>query len=153
MGILRKIKNRLKIVAGGEAPRPAATYSTATPAPAPMAAPPPPPPRMSAEAAKAAIEADIKAEKILIYMKGTPKAPSCGFSAAVVDMFDQLGVPYATRDVVAEPAIRAGIKEITDWPTIPQVFVGHEFIGGCDITREMFENGELKAAVEQALQS
>jgi monothiol glutaredoxin len=154
MGIRRRILNKLKIL-GGDDVRPATRYSTATPTEAPRkAAPPPPPPKtLSPEEAKAQIEADIAAHKLLVFMKGTPAAPMCGFSAAVVDMFNQLGVPYETRNVLADPALRQGIKDITDWPTIPQVFVGHEFIGGCDITREMFESGELKTAVTAALEA
>lgn len=157
MGIRRRIINKLKIIAGGDEPRPASRYSTATPdssgSTTAKAAPPPPPPKMmTAEEAKAQIEADVAEHKLLVYMKGTPNAPMCGFSAAVADIFNQLGVPYETRNVLADPAIRQGIKDFTDWPTIPQVFVGHEFIGGCDITREMHESGELKTAVTAALE-
>ncbi len=153
MGIRRRILNKLKIIAGNEE-RPASQYSTATPSGTPAkAAPPPPPPKfMTAEEAKAQIEADVAANKLLVYMKGTPSAPMCGFSAAVADIFNQLGVPYETRNVLDDPAIRQGIKDFTDWPTIPQVFVGHEFIGGCDITREMHESGELKEMVEKVLE-
>ncbi len=151
MGILRRIKNRLPIVGGSDEKRPAATY---TPPPRKEAAPPPPPPpAMSAEEVQAEIDAAVKANPVLIYMKGTPNAPQCGFSAAVVDIFQQLGVPFETRNVLADPAIRQGIKDYTDWPTIPQVFVGGEFIGGCDITVEMSENGELKTLVEETLQA
>ena len=151
MGIQGRIKNRLKIVAGGE-PRPANRYSTAPPTPEPREAAPPPPPPMSAEAATAQIEADVLTHKVLVYMKGTPKAPMCGFSAAVAGIFDQLGVPYETRNVLDDPAIRTAIKDYSDWPTIPQVYVNHEFIGGCDITRQMHENGELEAMVKAALE-
>jgi len=155
MGIRRRILNKLKIIAGGEE-RPASQYSTATPpggeAPRKAAPPPPPPKFMTDEEATAQIEADVAAHKLLVYMKGTPSAPQCGFSAAVADVFNQLGVPYETRNVLDDPAIRKQIKEFTDWPTIPQVFVGHEFIGGCDITREMHESGELKTMVEKVLE-
>lgn len=153
MGILGRIKNRLKIVAGAE-PRPASNYSTAPPTPSQTREPAPPPkPPMTAEEAKAQIDADVKEHALLIYMKGTPSAPMCGFSAAVVDVFDQLGVPYETRNVLEEPAIRQGIKDFSDWPTIPQVFVNHEFIGGCDITRQMHEQGELEPLVKAALEA
>ncbi|MCO4772194.1 MAG: Grx4 family monothiol glutaredoxin [Deltaproteobacteria bacterium] len=108
---------------------------------------------MTSEEARTQIEGDIAAHKLLIYMKGTPNAPMCGFSAAVADIFGQLGVPFETRNVLADPAIRSEIKEVTDWPTIPQIFVGHEFIGGCDIVREMHESGELKTAVTAALEA
>ena len=155
MGIRRRILKKLKIL-GSDDVRPASRYSTATPSPsegAKKAAPAPPPPKMmTAEEAKAQIEADVAEHKLLIFMKGTRNAPMCGFSAAVVDMFNQLGVPYETRNVLADPAVRQSIKDFTDWPTIPQIFVAHEFIGGCDITREMFESGDLKKAVVAALE-
>lgn len=161
MGIRSRIKNRLKIVLGGGEERPASRYSTtATGTGVPSEGEPkppiertPPPPPMTAEEAKAQIEADVAAHPVIIYMKGTAQAPMCGFSAAVADIFGQLGVPFETRNVLAEPAVRQAIKDYTDWPTIPQVFVGHEFIGGCDIVREMHESGELKTQVEAALQA
>lgn len=151
MGILGRIKNRLKIVAGGE-PRPANRYTTSPPRPEPREPAPPPKPMMTAEEATALIDADVKEHKVLVFMKGTRTAPMCGFSAAVVDVFDQLGVPYETRNVLAEPAIRQAIKDYSDWPTIPQVYVNHEFIGGCDITRQMHEQGELEPLVKAALE-
>ena len=150
MGILGRIKNRLKIIAG-DPPRPASTYTP--PPPRPAATPAPAPSRVSLSPAdvKAKIEADIAAHKIVIYMKGTRGAPQCGFSAAAVDVFEQLGVPFETRNVLDDPAIRTVIKEVTQWPTIPQIFVGGEFIGGTDILRELHEKGELKAMVEKAM--
>ncbi len=149
MGILRRIKNRLPIVGGSDEKRPAATY---TPPPRKEAAPPPPPPpAMSAEEVQAEIDAAVKANPVLIYMKGTPNAPQCGFSAAVVDIFQQLGVPFETRNALATPETRQGIKDYSDWPTIPQIFLGGEFIGGCDIVREMHASGELKTEVEKVL--
>jgi len=99
------------------------------------------------------IEEEIKAHKVLIYMKGTPEVPQCGFSAATVRLFDSLGVPYATVDVLADPEIRRGIKEYSSWPTIPQVYVGGEFIGGCDIVHEMHDRGELEPLLKKALAS
>lgn len=150
MGILRRIKNRLPIVGTGNEDRPAASYSPPPPGAAAAERPAPPPPK-TPEDIRALIEADVTANKIVIYMKGSARAPQCGFSARVVDIFNQLQVPYETRDVLAEPAIRQGIKEYTDWPTIPQVFVAGEFLGGCDIAIEMHENGELKTLVEETL--
>jgi len=99
------------------------------------------------------IEEEIKAHKVLIYMKGTPEVPQCVFSAATVRLFDSLGVPYATVDVLADPEIRRGIKEYSSWPTIPQVYVGGEFIGGCDIVHEMHDRGELEPLLKKALAS
>ncbi|WP_298918490.1 Grx4 family monothiol glutaredoxin [uncultured Algimonas sp.] len=81
---------------------------------------------------------------VVLYMKGTPTFPQCGFSSTVVQVFDYLGVDYSSVNVLEDPAVRQGIKDINNWPTIPQVFVKGEFIGGCDIVREMFESGELR---------
>ncbi|BAF89436.1 MULTISPECIES: Grx4 family monothiol glutaredoxin [Azorhizobium] len=87
----------------------------------------------------------ISENDIMVFMKGTPAMPRCGFSGAVVQILNTLGVPYATLDVLEDPFVREGIKEFTNWPTIPQVFVKGEFIGGCDIVREMAQKGELQA--------
>jgi monothiol glutaredoxin len=96
----------------------------------------------------ALIDADVKAHKVLLYMKGNPAAPQCGFSAAVADILQRSGVPFETRDVTVDSELRSGVKAYTDWPTLPQVFIGHEFVGGCDILREMDQNGELKELLE-----
>jgi monothiol glutaredoxin len=97
------------------------------------------------------IESEVKSNKVIIYMKGTKDAPQCGFSAAVVDVFNMLGVSFETRDVLSNSELREGIKKYTNWPTIPQIFIDGKFIGGCDITREMFASGELKKLVEGVL--
>ncbi len=93
---------------------------------------------------QAAIKSKIDANPVMLFMKGTPQFPQCGFSAAIVQILDYLGVDYASENVLADPAVRQGIKDYSDWPTIPQLYVKGEFVGGCDIVREMFENGELK---------
>ena len=90
------------------------------------------------------IKQDIKDNTVVLYMKGTPVFPQCGFSAAVVQILTQMGVKFKGIDVLADPAIRQGIKEFSSWPTIPQLYVKGEFVGGCDIVREMFETGELQ---------
>ena len=90
------------------------------------------------------IQADIDANSILLFMKGNKMAPQCGFSAQVVHILMELGVSFETRDVLLDNELREGIKEFSDWPTIPQLYVGGEFIGGCDIVMEMFQNGELQ---------
>ncbi len=95
------------------------------------------------------IESEVKSNKVIVYMKGTKDAPQCGFSAAVVDVFNMLGVPFETRDVLSDTELREGIKKYSNWPTVPQVFIDGKFIGGCDITREMFANGELKKLIEE----
>ena len=86
----------------------------------------------------------VKSHKVLLFMKGNRQVPQCGFSATVVQMLDQLLPEYATVDVLQHPEIRAGIKEYSSWPTVPQLYVDGEFQGGCDIVREMYENGELQ---------
>jgi monothiol glutaredoxin len=86
----------------------------------------------------------VNENDVVLYMKGTPVFPQCGFSSTVVQVFDYLGVNYASVNVLEDPEIRQGIKDVNNWPTIPQVFVKGEFIGGCDIVREMFESGELR---------
>ncbi|WP_067734411.1 Grx4 family monothiol glutaredoxin [Novosphingobium naphthalenivorans] len=84
---------------------------------------------------------------IVLFMKGVPQAPQCGFSAAVVKVLAALGQPYASVNVLEDPFIREGIKEYSDWPTIPQLYVKGEFVGGSDIVREMYDSGELQALV------
>lgn len=96
---------------------------------------------------KEQIQKDISENKIMIYMKGTPDLPQCGFSKAVVDVFQELCVKFQTRDVLSDPKLRQGIKAFTNWPTIPQVYINGEFVGGCDITLEMYKSGELKKMV------
>jgi len=90
------------------------------------------------------IKQDISDNPVVLYMKGTPVFPQCGFSAAVVQILTHMGVKFKGIDVLADPALRQGIKDFSSWPTIPQLYVKGEFVGGCDIVREMFESGELK---------
>lgn len=98
------------------------------------------------------ITADVEKHPVILYVKGDRKIPMCGFSKAVMDMFESLGVPFETRDVLTEPGVRDGIKKFTSWPTIPQVFIGGKFIGGCDIVRDLHQSGELETLVKQATQ-
>jgi monothiol glutaredoxin len=83
-------------------------------------------------------------------MKGTPVFPQCGFSAAVVQILNHLGVRFSSVDVLTDPEVRQGIKQFANWPTVPQLYVKGEFVGGCDIVREMFETGELAQTFDQA---
>jgi len=99
----------------------------------------------------AKIQATIDENKIVIFMKGSPSFPMCGFSAATIEVFNALEVPYETVDVLQDPEIREGIKIFSRWPTIPQVYVAGKFLGGCDIVREMHAGGELKHTIEKAL--
>ena len=91
------------------------------------------------------IRDEIGKNEVLLFMKGTPVFPQCGFSAAVVDVLSQLGVKFHGINILIDPELREGIKEFSQWPTIPQLYVKGEFIGGCDIVREMAEAGELQA--------
>jgi len=86
---------------------------------------------------------DIKSNDVVLYMKGSPVFPQCGFSARVVGILTHLGVKFKGVDVLQDPSIRQGIKEFANWPTIPQLYVKGEFVGGCDIVTEMFQSGEL----------
>ena len=90
----------------------------------------------------------VSENDVVLYMKGTPTFPQCGFSSTVVQVLDYLGADYESVNVLEDPEIRQGIKAYNNWPTIPQVFVKGEFIGGCDIVREMFESGELRQLME-----
>lgn len=92
----------------------------------------------------------IGENEIVVFMKGVPAAPKCGFSAGVVKVLDAIGRPYLGVDVLDDPFLREGIKEFSDWPTLPQVYVKGEFVGGCDIVREMYASGELQALFGQA---
>ncbi len=91
------------------------------------------------------IRDQIKSNRVVLYMKGTPQFPQCGFSATVVEILNRSGVTdYLAVNVLADDAIRQGIKEYANWPTIPQLYVNGEFVGGCDILREMYQAGELQ---------
>ncbi|MGB1548001.1 MAG: Grx4 family monothiol glutaredoxin [Alphaproteobacteria bacterium] len=89
------------------------------------------------------IRDDISENSVVLFMKGSPAFPQCGFSAAVVEILSRMGVKFKGIDVLSDPDLRQGIKEFSDWPTVPQLYVHGEFIGGCDIVREMYESGEL----------
>tara|TARA_B100000427_G_scaffold2650_1_gene2608 strand:+ start:1563 stop:1877 length:315 start_codon:yes stop_codon:yes gene_type:complete len=99
---------------------------------------------MTEQTIKNQIEEDIKTNNILLFMKGNKMAPQCGFSAQVVHILNNVGIEYETRDVLQDEELRQGIKEYTNWPTIPQLYVNQEFVGGCDIITEMFQSGELQ---------
>lgn len=90
------------------------------------------------------IRDEISKNDVLLFMKGTPVFPQCGFSAAVVDVLSEVGVKFHGINVLIDPEVREGIKAFSQWPTVPQLYVKGEFVGGCDIIREMFETGELQ---------
>ena len=96
----------------------------------------------------ARIQQEIDENQVVLFMKGTPMFPQCGFSAAVTQALTVMGVKFKGVDVLPDPALRDGIKEFTNWPTIPQLYVKGEFVGGCDIIREMYESGELKTLLD-----
>ena len=98
---------------------------------------------------QARIATAVNAADVLLFMKGTPLFPQCGFSSKAIAILDHLGVEYATIDVLQDQGIRQGIKEFSDWPTIPQLYVKGEFVGGSDIVREMFNAGELQALMAE----
>jgi monothiol glutaredoxin len=94
------------------------------------------------------IDKEITDNEICLFMKGTPDAPQCGFSMAVSNMLKLLEVKYKGVNVLENQSLREGIKKFSDWPTIPQLYIKKEFVGGCDIVKEMYENGELKKILE-----
>jgi len=100
------------------------------------------------EQVKNLINNEIISNEVCLFIKGTPDAPQCGFSMALINMFKILEVKYKGINVLENPALREGIKEFSDWPTIPQLYIKSEFIGGSDIVKEMYENGELKKILE-----
>lgn len=91
----------------------------------------------------------VDQKDVVVFMKGTPTFPQCGFSSTVVQILDYIGADYGAVNVLEDPEIRQGIKDVNNWPTIPQVFVKGEFIGGCDIVKEMFETGELRTMMTE----
>jgi monothiol glutaredoxin len=95
------------------------------------------------------IRQQVSDNPVVLFMKGTPVFPQCGFSATVVQILSHMGVKFKGIDVLADSSVREGIKEFSSWPTIPQLYVKGEFIGGCDIIREMFETGELQQVFEE----
>ena len=105
---------------------------------------------MSDTAVTQQIRSEIEANPVTLFMKGTPVFPQCGFSARVVQILSHMGVPFHGVNVLADPEIREGIKTFSNWPTIPQLYVKGEFVGGCDIVTEMFQSGELGTLLTEA---
>ena len=100
------------------------------------------------EQVKNLINNEITSNEVCLFIKGTPDAPECGFSMALINMFKILEVKYKGINVLENPFLRQGIKDFSDWPTIPQLYIKSEFVGGSDIVKEMYENGELKKILE-----
>ncbi len=105
---------------------------------------------MTDQATLDAIDKAVKSNDVVLFMKGTPTFPQCGFSSTVVQVLDYLGVDYVSTNVLENAALRDGIKQYANWPTIPQLYVKGEFVGGCDIIKEMFETGELKQMLTES---
>ncbi|MCZ2158631.1 Grx4 family monothiol glutaredoxin [Bartonella sp. 220] len=95
------------------------------------------------------IDNEIKKNDVILFMKGTPDAPQCGFSGQVVQILDYLGVEYKGINILASNELRQGIKDYSNWPTIPQLYIKGEFVGGCDIVKEMFQNDELQEMLKE----
>jgi len=95
------------------------------------------------------IQGDVTGNPVMLYMKGTAMFPQCGFSARVVQILTHLGVPFQTANVLEDPELREGVKQYSNWPTVPQLYVKGEFIGGCDIVTEMFQSGELETLLAE----
>ena len=102
------------------------------------------------EATRSRIASTIGSDRVVLFMKGDRQMPQCGFSATVVQILDTLVPDYTTVDVLADPGVRQGIKEFSSWPTVPQLYVDGDFVGGCDIIREMYQSGELQKTLEKA---
>ncbi len=96
------------------------------------------------------IKADIENNKVVLFMKGTPDFPQCGFSSATVQLLRKFPYPFKAVDIIANPDIRATLPGYSDWPTFPQVFIGGQLVGGCDIMHELYESGELEKLLKQA---
>lgn len=105
---------------------------------------------MSEQAALDRIKADVESNTVCLFMKGTPAAPQCGFSAQVIQILNSYGVKYHAVDVLADWDLREGIKKYTNWPTIPQLYVQGKFVGGCDITSELHRKGKLGDLLKEA---
>ena len=95
------------------------------------------------------IKSDIAENPVMLYMKGTAMFPQCGFSARVVQILTHLGVPFQTANVLEDPELREGVKQFSNWPTVPQLYVKGEFVGGCDIVTEMYQSGELATLLNE----
>ena len=97
------------------------------------------------------IRAQLTSDKIVLYMKGTPQAPQCGFSAKVTQLLGACGAKYTSYDILLDPEIRQGLKEYSNWPTFPQLYLNGELVGGCDIITDLFQKGELQKLVAKAM--
>jgi len=102
-----------------------------------------------ADSIAARIKGDIEQNDVMLYMKGTPMFPQCGFSARVIQILNHMGVPFQSANVLEDMELREGVKQFSQWPTVPQLYVKGEFVGGCDIVTEMFQSGELETLLKE----
>ena len=156
MGIIKRIKRRLPIVGSGgnrassaAAARPAYNPSSWTP---PEEEPEPESPRGDQDP-KAFVEEFVKSNALVLFMKGSPSSPSCGFSANAAGILSSYGKPITHFDVLSDPDVRSAVKDVSNWPTIPQIYIGGEFVGGSDILAQMHEAGELREMLDEAFGS
>ena len=144
MGLIDRLKRRLPIIGSRPAPSPTRSY---TPPPPQEEEVEPPSPRGNLSVQEF-IEQTVKGNGVVLFMKGSPQAPQCGFSASAVGILSSYGKPFAHVNVLADMDVREGVKQFTSWPTIPQVFIGGEFVGGADILKEMHASGDLKKMLD-----
>lgn len=151
MGIRKSIKKRLPIFGGGAGAPATPTPGTAAPSPAAAAAAPEPAADARPEqSVPEFIESFVKSNTIAVFMKGSPAQPQCGFSANAAGILSTYGRELAHFNVLSDPEVRQGVKEYSQWPTIPQIYVGGEFLGGSDILMQMHQSGELKQVLDEA---
>ncbi|MGB0640480.1 MAG: Grx4 family monothiol glutaredoxin [Myxococcota bacterium] len=150
MGIMKSIKKRLPIVgAGGNVAPPSRPAPQSRPAAPPIAPPEPPATARGGQDATEFIDAFVKEHTLVLFMKGSPEQPQCGFSAKAASVLSQYGTINHV-DVIADPEVRQTIKDYSQWPTLPQVYVGGEFLGGSDILLQMHQAGELEQVIKEA---
>ena len=149
MGLLSRLGKKLRILPGDPPPRPSMPRASA---PEPEEEEPASP-RAPGQSVDDFIRAAVSGHPVVLFMKGNPAAPRCGFSASAAGILSRYGAPLYTVDVLSDEDIRDGVKSFSNWPTIPQVYVGGEFVGGSDILTQLHESGELKPLIEKAIAS
>ena len=150
MGIMKRIKKRLPIVgAGGNVPAASTSTAQSRPTPPPIAPPEPPVTPRGDQDAEQFIDTFVKENTIVLFMKGSPQQPQCGFSAKAASVLNEYG-SFSHVDVIRDPEVRQAVKDYSQWPTLPQVYVGGEFLGGSDILLQMHQAGELEQVIKEA---
>lgn len=147
MGLLSRLGKKLRILPPEPPPR--APVSSARPSAPEEDDADPPSPRAAGQSVQDFLQTTVTAHPVVLFMKGTPDAPRCGFSANAAGILRKYGVPLHTVDVLSDEDIRDGVKDFSNWPTIPQIFIGGEFVGGSDILTQLHESGELGPMIEK----